>query len=306
MHLSIIGYLLLYPTLSATEPQMSAMKITATAFQKIYDPSPAPYEPWYINDHCFIQDEQNNWHLFGITHAEPRNPLNEKFFAHATSSNLHASQWNKQPDVLHADYENWKETHVWAPHIIKHDNLYWMFYCGGGDDNTQYRIHLATSPDLKTWTRHAANPLLQDGFDARDPMVLRVEGRWIMYYTGNRPAAKGNHVVLAVESSDLVHWSEPKVVLTNPEIGTYGGPTESPFVFKRKGKYYLSVCLNDPYNDTGIYESEDPLHWDFEKQVGYIPSHAAEIIELPDDRWVISRCGWGQGGVYLADLIFND
>lgn len=281
------------------------MKITTTDFQRIYNPSEGETSAWYINDHCFIQDEAGLWHLFGITREEPASPLEEKFFAHATSSELWAPQWTKQKPVLPADYETWGETHVWAPHIIRYDGLYWMFYCGGGDDRTQYRLHLATSPDLWEWTRHPANPLLQDGFDARDPMVRRVGDEWVMYYTGNRPAAEGNHVVLAVRSQDLVNWGEPEVVFTHPQVGTAGGPTESPFVFQRRSKYFLCVCLNEPYNCTGIYESEDPYHWDFERQVGEVPSHAAEIIELPENEWVISRCGWGQGGVYLAHLQFE-
>ncbi len=169
---------------------------TVNDFRRIYSPSIGEKEPWYINDHCFIQDDDGIWHLFGITHTEPAAPLDEKFFAHATSKDLYAPQWEKQPPVLHADAANWGETLVWAPHVIQHNGMYWMFYCGGGEDNTQYKIMLATSQDLYTWTRHDANPLVVDGFDARDPMVLWVHHEWVMYYTGNRPAKVGHHVVL--------------------------------------------------------------------------------------------------------------
>ena len=81
-----------------------------------------------------------------------------------------------------------------------------MFVCAGGESMDAYRIHLRTSEDAVTWTRHPANPLLVDGYEARDPMVLRVGDRWVMYYTATSTPTGGHFVVAAVESDDLVHW----------------------------------------------------------------------------------------------------
>src|SRR5579859_6885960 len=61
-------------------------------FHKIYDPSKGEKQKWYINDHTFIRAADGQWHLFGITHPEPANPLEEKFFAHATAPDL-AGPW---------------------------------------------------------------------------------------------------------------------------------------------------------------------------------------------------------------------
>jgi predicted GH43/DUF377 family glycosyl hydrolase len=55
----------------------------------------------------------------------------------------------------------------------------------------------------KNWQRHDRNPMVVDGFDARDPMVLRVGDVWVMYYTGNSEPSGGHHVVYAVTSKDL-------------------------------------------------------------------------------------------------------
>ena len=148
--------------------------------------------------------------------------------------------------------------------------------------------------------------MVVDGFDGRDPCIFRHNDQWIMYYTANRPADEGNHVVMAVTSNDLIHWDDKRVVFTHPAIGTFGGPTESPFVVERKGKFYLFVCTNNPYDTTAAYESDSPLEWDIKNQVGDFPAHAAEVISLPNDEWYISRAGWGRGGVYLAKLIWND
>lgn len=275
-------------------------------YRRIYDPSVGEDEPWYINDHTFIHDEQGVWHLFGITHEEPANPLDERFFAHATSNELSSDSWEKKPPALSVSPESpWNETLLWAPHVIRHDGLYYMFYCAGGESHTTYKLHLATSPDLKTWTRSEANPLVIDGYDARDPCVFRHADQWIMYYTATRPAAEGNHVVIAVTSDDLLHWTDPKVVFTHLSVGKWGGPTESPFVFRRQGKFYLSTCDMPPYDKTTFYVSDNPYHWDLKDAVGTTPAHCAEVVR-DGETWYVSRAGWGRGGVYLAELTWLD
>ena len=275
--------------------------ITVGEFLKIYDPSVGENETWYINDHCFVRAEDGLWHMFGITHAEPAAPLDERFLAHATSRELLAVPWHKESHVLHAD-SSVGETHVWAPHIIKVEGQYYMYYCAGGADNQHYRIHLATSKDLWDWQRHPLNPMVVDGFDARDPMVLRVGDVWVMYYTATSQPSGGNHVVYAVTSTDLVHWGNRREVFRHDRAGTFGGPTESPFVVHRGDRYYLFVCTNEPYNNTAVYVSHDPFHWTMSDQVASIDAHAAEVIVLQTGETYISRAGWGEGGLYLARL----
>lgn len=276
----------------------------AGAFQRIYDPSINEKQPWYINDHCFIQDDNGIWHMFGITHAEPAAPLDEKHFAHATSKTLLNAQWKKESAVMQAD-RALGEMHVWAPHIVRWRGIYYMFYCAGGEDFARYRIHLATSTDLWHWKRYPENPLLIDGFCARDPMVLRDGNQWIMYYCATSRPEGGNYVVAAVVSEDLLHWRHKRQVFVHPRIGTAGGPTESPFVLKHDNKYYLFLCTNDPYNSSAVYESATPFEWQIENCVGTLPAHAAEIITIGDKQTFISRAGWGQGGLYLAPLTWR-
>jgi beta-fructofuranosidase len=272
-------------------------------FDKIYDPSIGEKERWYINDHTFIRAENGQWHLFGITHREPANAQQEKFLAHATAPDL-TGPWTKQASVLHVD-EKRNETVVWAPYVLRHDGLYWMYYCDGGRDHTKYHIHLATSADLWNWKRHPANPMVVDGYDARDPMVMQVKDQWLMFYAATSKPDGGNHIVSIVTSLDLSHWSNKQEVFRDPEVGTYGGPTESPFVVARNAKYYLFVCTNHGYNETAVYESDTPFHWDARSLVGKFPAHAAEVIQTPDGKWFVSRAGWGQGGVYLAELTWE-
>ena len=299
--------LLLLPAVAFAAEKPKKVLVESGDFVKIYDPSVGEKERWYINDHCFIRGEDGIWHLFGITHIEPADPMNEHNFAHATAKTLLQRQWDKQPFALTVAKEApWNEAHLWAPHVIRHDGTYYMFYCAGDADHTKYKIHLATSQDLKTWTRHPKNPMVVDGFDARDPFVMRDGDRWRMYYDATSAPQGGNHIVATVTSDDLVSWKDRKVVYTDRSTGTYGGPTESPFVVKRGDRYYLFIGPYGGYDKTVVLASNDPLHWKIEDKVGEIPAHAAEVVQDKDGKWYISRAGWGRGGVYLAQLVWKD
>lgn len=273
-------------------------------FARIFDPSQGEKEAWYINDHCFVRDNSGRWHLFGITATEPSKPSNEKFLLHATAPHL-LGPWIKHAPVMQVD-PHAGETVVWAPYLLKHDDLYWMFYCGGGPNHTRYQINLATSSDLWSWTRNSANPMLVDGYDARDPMVLQVGAQWVLYYCATEHPNGGNHVVAAVSSADLIHWTDRTVVFRSAKMGTFGGPTESPFVVARNNRYYLFLCTNDPYNNTNVYVSDSPFHWNPGDVILRLGAHAAEVVDAGDGKWFVSSAGWGQGGLYISDLTWSD
>lgn len=291
------------------------MEVVAGAFTRIYDPSVGESEPWYVNDHTFIRDRDGLWHLIGITHEEPAAPDGEVHLAHATALGLHGP-WTKRPFATTAD-PRYHETVLWAPHVITHDDLYWMFVCAGGPKNA-YRIHLLTSDDCFNWQRHPSNPLVVDGFEARDPMVRRIEDRWVMYYTATSEPSGGQFVVIATVSDDLVHWEGRRIVYTDALSGTFGGPTESPFVVERDGAFYLFIGpdwdrLTSKLEETGRFDqkgyrgtrvlaSTDPFSFDLAHQVGFLDAHAVEVVVDADGSTWASHSGWGEGGVYLAPL----
>jgi hypothetical protein len=279
--------------------------LSAGSYTKIYDPSVGETSAWYINDHTFVRGRDGTWHLFGITHQEPANPADEKSLAHATASSLVQTPWQKQAPALVAD-PNYGESVLWAPYVLDNtanDGMYYMFYCGGsllGHD--QYQIEVATSTDLWTWTRNPT-PLFTDGYDARDPYVLRVGNTWVLYYTATSAPAGGNHIVAYRTSTDLRTWGQRQVAYVDPSVGTAAGPTESPFVAPIGGSYYLFVGPRPEYVGTDIFRSDDPLHFEYANKVGHVQSHAAEVVQDVDGSWHVSAAGWAQGGVYLAPLI---
>lgn len=277
---------------------------TVDVFTRIYDPSVGEKERWYINDHTFIKDPNGTWHLFGITHAEPLDPEHEIHFAHATAPHL-LGPWTKRPFALDVDPKYFNETHLWAPHVIQVNDSFYMFYCGGGPDHTKYAINLAISKDLFNWTRLSSGPVIRDGFDARDPMVVRINNLWHLYYTATDPPKGGNHIVAYRTSNDLIQWSERKIAFTDPSKGEFGGPTESPFIQYYNGSWYLFNGPREGYRGTGVFKSQNPTNFSIEQKVGWIYSHAAEVIN-DDGQWWISHSGWDQGGVYLAPLNWNE
>ena len=287
----------------ATEAPAAARTplVEAETFHTIFTAA----EPWCVNDHTFVQGPDGTWHLFGITHPKPfdfaKDPGTR--LAHASARRLLQSQWDAQPPAVTADWEKYQEALLWAPYVIRQDGLYYMFVSAGDKDSHRYALHLLTSPDLQSWTRHRQNPIVVDGFDTRDPMVMRAGAQWILYYTATSTPEGGNHIVATVTSDDLVHWSHRAVALMHPSAGTFGGPTESPFVVRRGKSFYLFVCDNDW---TDVYLSSDPFHWDYAAKVGRIHSHASEIVRDTDGQWYISNTGWMNGPVSLAPLRWRD
>ena len=231
--LSAAGIFMMWMGAFAAEPDRTL--VSSGPFVRIYDPSVGEKQPWYINDHCFIRAQDGVWHLFGITHHEPARPLSETNFAHATARRLLQQPWDPQPFALTVASEApWREAHLWAPHVIWHSNLYYMFYCAGDEDHTRYKIHLATSPDLRAWTR---SPKIRwwwmDLMRAiRSFCDSPINGSCI---TPPTVARKGATTSAYVTSRDLLTWTNRGVAFTDPETGTFGGPTESPFVRRAGG-----------------------------------------------------------------------
>lgn len=265
----------------------------------------AAKEPWCVNDHTFVQGPDKMWHMFGITHPKPlswdQDPGHQ--LAHATAKTLLQAPWDAQPFAVKREWEKHHEYLLWAPYVVQHDGTYYMFVCVGDKDSHRYPIHLLTSTDLKEWARSPDNPMVVDGFDGRDPFVTRVGDEWVLYYTANSTPECGNHVVACVTSKDLTHWSHRRVVFTHPRAGSFGGPTESPFVVRRGDNYYLFVCDNEWID---VYISDDPFHWDFAMKNTRILAHASEIVRDPAGKWYISHAGWTGGPLRLAPLQWND
>ena len=92
----------------------------------------------FVKDFSIVQAEDGRWHIFSITgdllgsHTWEADGQ-ERTFSHASSVNLR--DWTSHPPVIsisddaYADGKGrFKDRNVWAPHVIRHDGRYWMFY----------------------------------------------------------------------------------------------------------------------------------------------------------------------------------
>lgn len=268
--------------------------------RRLLDASPSAEEPWYINDHTLVRAEDGRWHVFGIWHPEPAAPLDETFFLHASADDLEGAEWSVHEPVLHARTDR-GETHVWAPHVITHGGSYVMVFTGGTVDHSAYRIMLATSEDLVTWTVRE-EPLCVDGFDARDPMLLRHGERWLLYTTRTSTPQGGIHEIAVRTSEDLLTWSAPQVAYSSGVEGTVGGPCESPFVIPAGEGWILFVCESGEYDRTLAYYSCDPLRFEEAGRLDVdLDEHCAEIVRDGERTWITGG-GWGRGGLTIRPL----
>ncbi|MEV4432732.1 family 43 glycosylhydrolase [Streptomyces sp. NPDC049585] len=287
---------------AAAAPPPPHRWVGAGPFTHVHDPS-TPGERRYLNDHTLIE-AGGRWHLFGIVGAAApagRSPDSaaEISFAHASAPHP-TGPWTAHPDALTVDRSYFGEEHLWAPHVVEVGGTYWMFYAAGGRNGAA--INLATSTDLFTWTRVPSGPLFR-GRAARDPMVVRIGGRWVMYYTELSP--DGRHVVAFRRSDDLVHWSEPGVAFTDASTAATVSVTESPFVVERDGWYYLFIGPRNGYDGTDVLASRDPFHFVLDGYAGHVPGHAVEVVTAAG-QWYATAAGWFHQGLYVAPLDWRD
>ncbi|MFJ1704934.1 glycosyl hydrolase family 32 [Kitasatospora sp. NPDC088346] len=285
-------------TVSATGAAASRPWVGAGPFGQVYDPSTARRR--YLNDHTLIR-AGGRWHLFSIVGdgappGQAPDSSAEVSLAHASAPDP-SGPWTGHPDALTVDPSYFGEEHLWAPHVVESDGVHWMFYAAGG--RTGAAINAATSTDLFTWTRLPSGPLFR-GNAARDPMVLRIGGEWVMYYT--ELSADGRHQVCHRRSTDLLTWGEPGTAFTDQATSADGvSVTESPFVVARDGWYHLFIGPRNGYEGTDVLASRDPFRFTLDGYAGHVPGHAVEVV-TDGRQWWASAAGWFRHGLYLAPL----
>lgn len=303
-----------FPIVLLAQKQENKVYFQIGEFKEVHNPAwNVTDDPWCINDHTFIYNpDTKRWHVIGITHSRNMDYIKDPGInlLHISADSLFQTPWEIHSHALTADPEKHKESVLWAPYCIFHKGKYYLYACAGGQQGAHihdaYQINLYLSDDLFTWKRYQNNPLLTDGFDARDPVVLPNGKQWILYYTANSTPQGGNHIIAAYTSNDLLHWDNRKIVFTHPKEGTFGGPTESPFVLKRGNWYYMFLCDG---GHTDVYRSDDPFHFEYENLIVEIQDcRASEIIKDNEGNYFISSAGWfgGNYGLKIAPLTWLD
>ncbi len=200
----------------------------------------------YVTDFCIVRRD-GVFHLFHIRGERWTWPFGYKEIdlGHAISTDLRV--WEPLAPVVTTGAPGaWDQSGVWAPDVIEADGTYYLYYTGSDAANNQ-AIGLATSPDLLTWTKHPANPVVEPGdwsdrhvgrdVAGRDAMVLHdaAGGRYLLYYTATM--ADGRACLAHAESTDLVAWRD--LGPTYIEEDRSYNRLESAYVVEHGEQYYL-------------------------------------------------------------------
>ncbi len=285
----------------------------------------------FVKDFTIIRGPDKRWHVFSITGDFFANhdwmpDGQERTFSHGSSADLR--QWTVHPPVItvsdaaHPDSRHhFKNRNVWAPHIIRHDGKYWMFYTSVNEHVSQ-SISLATSKDLFHWTEHERNPVFtlegvawadwaRDRWaDCRDACVIDVGDRFYMYVTAAAHPPGDRGAVVVAESTDLTNWRNPRVAVRRNII------SESPQVWQSGDRFYMTTSSLGGTT----YVSDHPVDgWrqrDFprppiqarEKYVETSGSYAEEVRPLPDGSWLVAGLTWRHWGnsIYIFRMKMRD
>ena len=106
--------------------------------------------------------------------------------------------WERTDPILYPeDGAPWEHGGLYRPNLIEDNGLFYLYYNAksdtlpGSKGGWHEQTGVATSRDLKQWTRYAGNPILPNGgpdsWDARfasNPFVVHDKKLWGMYYFG--------------------------------------------------------------------------------------------------------------------------
>ena len=194
----------------------------------------------------------------------------------ATSRDL--LHWTLTDPVLYpADGESWEHGGLYRPDLLLDKGTYYLYYNAktdtlpkseGGGWHEQTGI--ATSTDLRRWTRYAGNPILRNGqrgsatwptsnplhdqtpptTDARDsrfasnPYVIKNGSEYAMFYFGFGYQRPGRACEMLAVGSDALHFTKQSEILI--DTGLPGSIDETfahkPSVIYHEGSLYHFYC----------------------------------------------------------------
>jgi beta-xylosidase len=135
--------------------------------------------------------------FLGVYHAYPNSGLEAGPAVIGLCWSNDLLKWRIDPPALRpGDGAPWEQGGLYKPCLVEQQGTYYLFYNaktrnlpkeqGGG---WREQTGVATSRDLKTWTRYEGNPIIANGgpgsWDERfasDPCVLLEGKQWVMYY----------------------------------------------------------------------------------------------------------------------------
>jgi len=193
-----------------------------------------------------------------------------------------------------------------APHVIKVDGQYLMAY--GDWEN----ICFATSHDGKTFERviqaNGKTGVFGEGpgANARDPMLVHINGLWHCYYTAIR---HGKGYGFCRTSTDLKTWGNAIVTSYGGRIGPNPWWNECPHVVEvLPGEFvYFRNQFYGQGQTNWAYYSRNPFNFGIDDDtdlVARFPIAAPEVVQF-EGKYYIAALKPGLDGIQIARLRFQ-
>lgn len=246
--------------------------------------------PWEENPYCFgtvLYDEEDSIFKFwyqSYNHVETikeRTPI-----LYSTSTD--GINWIR-PNLGIIDYSGSKNNNIimqnygfhdlYSPSVIKDNHeedptkrykMIWWDFPLGKEGYQDDGMCVAFSPDGIHWTKYAGNPVLnvnktaQSISDVISVMQDKITGKFVAYTKGWAEPWPAFRQIVRTESTDLIHWTKPEVVVSHKhnieDSQSYGMPVS------QYGNYYIGLLHSykkpgDETIDIQLAVSHDNKNW---------------------------------------------
>jgi pimeloyl-ACP methyl ester carboxylesterase len=180
-----------------------------------------------IHDPMVLKEGDNYWLYFAADQKE--NGDKKMAIYRAISSDGQKWVLNPNQPVLKWTNSGWKSNWVTAPHVIKDNGLYKMWYTGYSN---RFALGLATSTDGVNWTDSLTNPILND---ADGPCVVKNGSVYELYY--QKGALSGRAEIHRLSSNNAEGWENDVTVIKSANF--YEENNLSPSVVEFQNNRYL-------------------------------------------------------------------
>ena len=197
-----------------------------------------------LKDHTFFEYEGYFYFVAISIELPEQHKPSEYTFAYARTQDF--CTWESLGFILAPGAEGGPdESYIWAPHVIQEGHTFYMFYTGVNRHMAQtMMLATTTNPaDPASWQKQGAvfqpnhEGMVYAGpeawSDCRDPMILKHNGQYYLYYTGRD--LSGGIVGVAKATTLEGPWEDLGAVL---ESNT-NSMLESAFVVSQDGYFYL-------------------------------------------------------------------
>lgn len=169
-----------------------------------------------------IVEEDGTWVMYFYTWDTGSYPISNSVIGRATAS-VPEGPWtaDAKPVLLNGSAGEWDENQVLAPHVIKTNDGYIMYY-SGSDSKGKQQIGMATSSDGINWKKYNdpstsqpfadSDPVLKpeekkwDSGWVHQPRVFKTENGWVMIYRGTLTVAGQSMAIGIASSTDGIVW----------------------------------------------------------------------------------------------------